>query len=89
MMEAESDSFPQAELAEIVQNMRSNPRLVQRLRTQFLSRDQAGRGYLEPKLAEMLLIRIFGIPEHQAITAARRWTNDWGFDYLAFLAALA
>jgi hypothetical protein len=89
MMEGESDNFPQAELAEIVQNMRSNKKLVQRLRTQFLSRDQAGKGYLEPKLAEMLLIRIFGIQEHQAITAARRWTNDWGFDYLAFLAALA
>jgi hypothetical protein len=89
MMEAEADGFPQSELAAIVEGMRKNPKGIAKLRMTMEARDKVGKGYVDPQLAENILIRIFGVQQHEAVTAVRRWTNDWGFDYFAFVAALS
>jgi hypothetical protein len=87
LMEAESDKFPQADLAETMAAIRGNTKAIDKMRMQLEARDRAGKGYIDPKIAQQMIMRIFGIDEHAALTTVRRWANDWGFDYLGFLAA--
>jgi hypothetical protein len=35
-----------------------------------------------------VIVRLFGISEHEAMTAVRRWTNDRGFDSSGFVTHL-
>jgi hypothetical protein len=89
LMEAEAEEFPQADLVAAVDKMRQNRKGVDKFRMNMESRDKQGRGYVDPAFGEHSIIRIFGLRQHEALTAVRRWTNDWGFDYLGLLAALA
>jgi hypothetical protein len=89
LMEAESDSFPQADLAQTIAIVRQNRTLIQRVRIQMESRDPARKGYVDPKIAEQALMRTFSMPMHEATTAIRRFSNDWGFNYVDFLAAVS
>jgi hypothetical protein len=88
-MEAESASFPQADLAQTIGTMRADKRLVQRIRIQLESRDPAKKGYVDPAIAEMLIMRTFGMAKHETTTAIRRWSNPWGFNYVEFLEAVS
>jgi hypothetical protein len=89
LMEAESDDFPQANLSQTVGTIRQSRNLVQRVRIQLEARDPARKGYVDPGIAELVLMRTFGMPKHEATTAIRRWSNDWGFNYVDFLATVA
>jgi hypothetical protein len=88
LMEAESDDFPQANLAQTIGAISGNTKAIAKMRMQLEARDRAGKGYIDPKIAQQMIMRIFGIGEHAALTAVRRWENDWGFDYLGFLASI-
>jgi hypothetical protein len=88
LMEAESDAFTHADLAPVAETIRKSKTYAQRLKRQFEQRDEAGKGYVDPSIAEQILMRICGLSKHEATTVTRRWSNDWGFDYFGFLSAV-
>jgi hypothetical protein len=88
LMEAENDDYPQSDLVEIVRKVKEDPRVVDKFRMQLEHLDQKQKGYVDQKVAQQMLMRLFGVPQHEALTVVRRWSNGWGFDYFSFLMAL-
>jgi hypothetical protein len=84
LMEAQCSSYPQADLAEVFVDLKRDKHAVAAVRTAMEPFDKLENSSVDPAAAPQVITRLFGIPQHEAMTAVRRWTNDWGFDYYAF-----
>ena len=87
-MEADADDFPQADLVRIIEGCKRDARAVSAIRKQFEAADKEGTGYATPDDAKYRITRIFGLPEHEAVTIVRRFTEPRGFDYYSFTSVL-
>jgi hypothetical protein len=87
-MEAEPDEFPQANLPEITFAVKPDVAKIERLKKQFEMIDTDGHGYINPPEAVIRLMRVLGLPEHEATTIVRRYIVGDGFDYFGFVASL-
>jgi hypothetical protein len=87
-MEAQADEFPQADLAGIIYFLKQDDQRLKLLKKKMEYLDPNGTGFVQPDEAKIRLIRVSGIPEHDAGTIVRRFTNEKGFDYYAFWATL-
>lgn len=88
LMESESDQYPQSNLAPIIEYIKQDKKGVDKLKETLLSQDVKGTGYINAQLMQQILMRIFNMPQHEALTTVRRWDSDWGFDYNSFLSVL-
>ena len=88
LMEAESDTYPQSDLVHVIEDIKRDKKGVQKLKGQLEFQDKRKKGYVAPEFAQQLLMRIFNLQQHEALTTIRRWTDGWGFDYYGFLSAL-
>ena len=87
-MESYSDEFPQADLQNIVNCLRSNRELVQRMNKVFQSKDPELQGHVKQQDAEMIL-NSTGLEPQEVTTVLRRWLTDWGFDYFGLISVLS
>jgi hypothetical protein len=88
-MEAEAEEFPQSDLNGIVNWLKRDGVKLAALRKKFEALDPDGTGFVQPDAAKIRIIRVFGMPEHDALTIVRRFTEGGGFDYYALQAAIA
>jgi hypothetical protein len=87
-MEAEADEFPQSDLNGIINWLKRDGGRLAALRKKFEALDPEGTGFVPPDAAKIRIIRVFGMPEHDALTIVRRFTEPGGFDYYSLQAAL-
>jgi hypothetical protein len=87
-MEAEAEEFPQSDLVGIISFLKQDDQRLALLRKKMEFLDPDGTGFVRPDEAKIRLIRVYGIPEHDAGTIVRRFTDEKGFDYYAFWATL-
>jgi hypothetical protein len=88
-MEAESDQFPQSDLNGIVKWLKRDGMKLAALRKKFEALDPDGTGFVPQDAAKIRIIRVFGVPEHDALTIVRRFSESGAFDYYALQAAVA
>jgi hypothetical protein len=88
-MEAAADEFPQSDLHTLVQTLKKlDTGKIERLKKQFQMIDREENGFVDAKEALIRVMRVLGLPEHEATTVVRRFTDQKGFDYFAFVSSL-
>lgn len=88
-MESLPDDFPQSDLFEIATRIRRNKDQVETLRKSFEANDKDLIGFIDPTVAERILMDTLGLNRHEALTVSRRFSDESGFDYFSFISALA
>ncbi|EAY19464.1 MGC84469 protein, putative [Trichomonas vaginalis G3] len=85
-MEAEPEEYPVADLSAIIENLRKNTEGIEKLRKEMEAQDPELKGLIPKDDAQKLMVRVLRLQYHQAITIARRYSDDKNmFNYFDFV----